>query len=404
MNKIILQINVSLNYGSTGRIVEDIGKLLIERGDTSYAAYGRQITSSVSHQIRIGTTIEVNIHAIATRIFDKHGFGSRIGTLRFIEKVKKINPDIIHLHNIHGYYLNFEMLFNFIREFGKPVIWTFHDSWPFTGHCTFFNSVNCEKWKTGCYACPLKHDYPKSLFIDNSINNYKLKKQAFTGIKNLTITSVSNWLSTVIKDSFMEQYPINVIYNGLDTEVFAPLQNLNTKKKYQIEDKYVILGVANKWGERKGLLDFHRLSKMIDVDSIILLVGLMEHQIKDLPRNMIGISKTENIQELADLYASADIFINPSRAETFGMVTTEAMACGTPVVAYNNTANPEIVTEDVGMLVETGNIGALYTAMQIIRRNTKKFYTENCRSKVLLYFDKKNNFSEYLKLYDKLLS
>jgi glycosyltransferase involved in cell wall biosynthesis len=402
--KTVLQINVSLNSGSTGRIAEDIGKLLIEVGYTSYVAYGRDITKSISIPIKIGSSSEIYYHVIQTRLFDIHGFGSKKGTREFIYKIIKLNPDIIHLHNIHGYYLNYPLLFNFLRSFGKPVIWTLHDCWPITGHCSFFSAIKCEKWKSGCFKCPLKHDYPKSLLIDNSINNYRLKKEAFTGIENLTITTVSSWLASTVKESFLGTYPIEVIHNGVDTTIFSPHDGKDIRKKYNVGNKFMILGVASFWGERKGLYDFHKLSKMIRADSVIVLVGLKEQQIIELPEGIIGISKTENQSELAKLYSAADVFVNPSRAETFGMVTAEAMACGTPVIAYNNTASPEIIGIKEGILVEDGNIVAMFESINRIKNNGKASYSENCRNKALTYFDKSKNYSKYITLYDRLLA
>lgn len=312
MNNTILQINVNLNSGSTGRIVEDIGDLLIERGDKSYSAYGRYFSSSTSEPIKIGSSAEVYFHVLQTRFLDKHGNGSNIGTMILINQIRKINPDIIHLHSIHGYYLNIQRLFAFLREYGKPIVWTLHDNWSFTSHCTAFSYANCTKWKTGCYQCPLLKSYPKSLFVDNSKNNYEVKNKLFTGVKGLTLTTVSEFLASNVAESFLREYPIEVIYNGINTDVFSPNSNNNIREKYKIGDKYMILGVASQWGIRKALSDFCQLSKMLDNNAIIVLVGLNRMQIKQLPEKIIGVSNTESINELAKFYSAADVFVNPS--------------------------------------------------------------------------------------------
>ena len=405
MGKTVLQINVDLNSGSTGHIVEDIGKLLINKGYQSYAAYGDDFTNSISNPVKIGTRTSFYFHALQTRLFDSHGFGSIHATKQFVLKIIEINPDIIHLHNIHGYYLNIELLFDFLREFGKPIVWTFHDCWPITGHCAFFTSANCHKWKSGCYKCPLTRSYPKSLFVDNSKQNYKIKKNLFSDIKNLHITTVSHWLHSVVRESFLGKYPIVEIKNGIDLNIFkSNTSNKNTiREEFSIGNRYMILGVASRWGERKGFNDFLRLSQRIDSDSIIVLIGLSKQQISDLPKQIIGISKIENVYRLANFYSAADVFVNPSRAETFGMVNAEAMACGTPVVAYKNTASPEIVGNKEGILVEDGNTNALFEAITTVRNIGKIFYTENCRKKVFENFNKSINYLQYLQLYEKMI-
>ena len=221
----VLQINSVCGIGSTGRIATDINNILIEQGHESYIAYGRDLPRNCGTSIRIGTKCDNYTHGVLTRVFDKHGFGSRKATQDFIKEVKKLDPDIIHLHNIHGYYINIEILFDYLKEAYKPVIWTLHDCWAFTGHCSYFDYIGCTRWETQCYSCPGKRSYPASAFLDNSKMNYSRKKAIFTGIKNLTIVTPSKWLAGLVKQSYLKKYPVKVINNGIDLEVFRPIKN-----------------------------------------------------------------------------------------------------------------------------------------------------------------------------------
>jgi len=400
--KKLLQICVEGNRGSTGTIAESIGEYVIANNWESYIAIGRFPRSSKSNLIRIGNYISVLLHVLETRIFDNHGFGSRFATKRLIKKITKIKPDVIHLHHLHGYYINIKILFKYLSSSGIPVIWTFHDCWSFTGHCTHFDKIGCFKWKTECNHCPQKKEYPKSLIIDNSKKNYYLKHRIFSSAKNLTIVSVSKWLDNIVSQSFLKDINHNIIYNGIDINVF----NYNYKSKLKLIDsnpmlnnKYIILGVANTWSSSKGLDAFVQLSKIIKFNEIILLVGLNDKQIRQLPNNILGISRTENVSELASIYAIADVYLNLSVEETFGLTTTEALACGTPVIVYNSTASPELVDDNVGFIVEKYNINKVYDAINKIKSKGKSYYSDHCRNRAISLFDKNICFKNYMKLY-----
>lgn len=395
----VLQIDVSVNIGSTGKIAEEIGLKIIENGDESFIGYGRDYRLSSSETIKIGNRLDQAFHLLQTRLFDRHALSSKYATDLFIKKIREINPDILHLHQLHGYYLNIEKLCKFLKDFNKPIVWTFHDCWAMTGHCGYFSPANCEKWKTGCYSCPLLHTYPASYLIDNSKNNYQIKKTLFSNLPKLTIVPVSYWMESVIKESFLKHHRTQVIYNGVDLDIFKPRETEKLRSKYNLKNKKVILGVAAIWSYLKGLEDFIELAKHIDKNTIIILIGLTDKQIRSLPANIIGLKKTENVDELAEFYSLAEVFVNPSIAESFGLVTAEALACGTPVVVYNVTASPELVKDGTGYVVESNNTTMLYSAISKILNVGKKQYADNCRKSAETFFDKNIQYEKYIELY-----
>ena len=289
-------------------------------------------------------------------------------------------------------------MFDYLKRFNKPVVWTLHDCWAFTGHCAHFDYVGCDKWKTGCYNCPQIKEYPKSSFVDNSKRNYLKKKASFTGVKNLTIVPVSKWLEEMTKKSSLKEKQTAVIYNGIDLESFRPRAN-NLRKKLGLEEKKVILGVAQNWGEKKGLNDFKLLHEKLDLkEYALILIGITSDIQKVLPRGIICVERTNNKEELAEYYSMADVFLNLSYEETFGLVTLEAMACGTPVIVYDRTAVPEIVDETCGEIVSAGNIDELAKKVEIIDKLSK---TDACVRKAQ-EFDYKNCYKKYVQLYEKL--
>jgi glycosyltransferase involved in cell wall biosynthesis len=404
IGKRILQIGIEINYGSTGTIAEAIGKKAILQGWTSYVAYGRYMRPSSSNVIKIGNWLDNFIHGLQTRFFDRHGLGSRYATKKLIKQIRFINPDVIHLHNLHGYYINIEFLFDFLATLEIPVIWTLHDCWPFTGHCTHFDFLGCEKWKNECNNCPQIKEYPKSFFWDGSRNNFLLKRKLFNSVSDMTVVSVSNWLDNQVEKSFLGKLSRVVIYNGVDVNLFRPgFLNNKVREKYNILEKFVILGLATTWNNRKGFQDFIEVSKHIGSDDIIILVGLNTSQLKNLPNNIIGIKRIEDQSELRDFYVSCDVVMNLSVEETFGLITAEALACGTPAIVYNATASPELVDVDTGIVVEKRNIPDLLQAIHKIKVNGKDYYSKACRERAIKLFDKDIKFNEYLDLYNRKL-
>jgi glycosyltransferase involved in cell wall biosynthesis len=406
MSKKLLQINTVLNSGSTGRIAEAIGLLAIDNGWESYIAFGRWNRKSASEKIKIGNRWDTLWHVLMTRLFDKHGLFSKRATKKLIQQIQLIQPDIIQIHNLHGYYINYKILFTWLSKRSIPVIWTLHDCWTITGHCSYFEIIGCDRWKTECNNCPQKRKYPQSLFIDDSTNNYKHKKTLFTSVSNMTIVPVSYWLGDIIKQSFLNTYPVQVIQNGIDISLFSPKTDIILiREKYDVENKFVLLGVANIWDPRKGLKDFVALNKIIDHNIyIIILVGLNKKQIKHLPEEISGIERTESVQELAELYSVADVFLNPTWEDTFSTTNLEALSCGTPVITYRTGGTVESVSEDTGFIVEKGDVEGLYTVVKEIHEKGKLHYSQKCRERAVVYYDKRERFNDYIKLFDQLLN
>lgn len=402
----LLQISIEVNSGSVGRIAEHIGQQAIQSGWESYITYARNNQPSKSKTISIGNKFDVYWHGIMTRITDRHGFYSSYATKKLIEQIKEIKPDIILLHHLHGYFINIKLLFEFLRKADIPIVWTFHDCWSFTGHCTHFDFVGCDKWKTQCYSCPQTRDYPSSLVFDNSRNNFTIKKELFNSVKNMTIVSVSYWLGSLVKESFLSKYSTKVIQHGIDLNTFNITVFDDIHSKYKLKNKFIILGVASVWPVTKGLADFIKLSQLIKNDEIIILVGLSEKQIKKLPKNIIGIARTESVEELAKLYSMADVYFNASVEETFGLTTVESFACGTPVVVYNKTAIPEVVDDEVGWVVEPGDFNTvleIISSMQSESKNIKEERKIKCRKKAEKHYNREDRFKEYINLFNKLI-
>lgn len=394
----VFQINSVCGVKSTGRIATDIYNILKQQGHECKIAYGRENPQNIASEdaIKIGTDTGVKFHALMSRITDKTGFYSKTATKKLIKQIEEYNPDVVHLHNIHGYYINIEMLFKYLAKADKKVVWTLHDCWSVTGHCAYFDIVNCDKWKTGCHCCPQKKKYPTSLVFDNSKSNWQKKKKLFTAVKDMTLITPSRWLEGIITESFLANCKTTVINNGIDLNVFKPTES-DFRKKYNLEDKKIILGVAAIWEVRKGFEDFIKIAKMINDDYRIVMVGVTEEQKKQLPENVIAIGRTNNVQELAAIYTTSDVFINPTKEEMFGMVNIEALACGTPVVTYNTGGSPEGIDSSCGIVVDKGDVQALYaTAVKVCEE--KMFSEENCMA-YAKNFDKNDKYNEYVDLY-----
>ena len=400
----LLQINTTLNTTSTGRIMEEIGVYAMDHGFESIAAFSHLGSSgSALRPIKIGNKLDQYLHGIKTRLFDRHGFGSAKATRELVKQIDEIAPDIIGLHNLHGYYLNVEILFTYFKKIQKPVVWTFHDCWPFTGHCVYFDRIGCEKWRTECRRCPQKTKYPASYGLDNSKVNYHQKKELFSGLKNLTIVTPSRWLKDLVEQSFLRNYPVKVIHNGIDLKTFRPdTENLPAEIK-NIEKK-IVLGVASVWDQRKGLQEFVKLSRLLDEDYQVVLVGLTQKQMDDLPNEIIGIARTENIQQLASLYSAAEVFVNPTLSDNFPTTNLESLACGTPVITYNTGGSPEAVDGKTGIVVPRGDIRKLKVATEGLEDNKQTIGEEDCRLRAEKMFNKDDRYRDYLNLYNEMIS
>lgn len=386
----VFQINTFSN-GSTGTIMMNIHKELEKQNIESYVAWARGRKTKNNSEIAIGNKLDVYAHGIYSRLTDKTGFASTNATKKLLKKIDEIKPDIIHLHNIHGYYINIKLLFEYIKQRNIKTVWTLHDCWSFTGHCAYFDMAKCDKWKTHCEACPQNSAYPKSI-VDNSYSNYENKRNLFTNA-NVTIVTPSNWLAKLVKQSYLKEYEVKVINNGIDREIFKKRES-DFRKKYNIENKKMILGVASVWDKRKGLDDFIKLSKIIDDNYQIVLVGLNEKQLKKLPSNIIGLSRTENAIQLAEIYSTADVFFNPTYEENFPTTNIEALACGTPVITYNTGGSPEMLNESNGKVVNYELFEENYKAIIDASYNVK--FDEKLYKEAMV--------ANYLKLYNEVVN
>lgn len=399
----ILQINhVYKNGGSTGRIVYDLKNIIEAEKDEAYVAFGYEYKrTNDSHTYKIETIPELKVNILKTRIFAEHGFYNTVETKRLIKWINGIKPDVIHLHNIHGHYINIAILFDYIKENNIPVVWTLHDCWPFTGWCAYFDFVQCRKWITGCSECPSKHDYPYSWFLDRSKENYKRKKECFLGVKNLTVVTPSNWLACLVKQSFLKEYPVKVINNGIDITTFHPVES-DFRERYKIFDRKIILAVSMGLEKRKGIKYIFNLADMIDdKKAVVVIVGVGKEQMGSVPSNIICIEKTSNVHELAEAYSAADVFINPTLEDNFPTTNLEAMACGTPVVTFDTGGSPESVREKCGRIVEKGNMEEFYSAVMNTLDN--KSYSDTCIQNVAENYEKKKCFNKYIELYRQIL-
>ncbi len=398
--KKILQINTVSNTGSTGKITEGISRCIVAENWESYVAFGRPGTDSAySKEIVIGSKKDFYMHALGTRLFDEHGFFSTSATRDFLRKVDTIRPDLIHLHNIHGYYINVKLLFDYLKKRRVPVVWTLHDCWPYTGHCAYYSKVGCNRWETTCYDCPQTAAYPKS-YIDFSTRNFTAKKNIFCNVDNLSIVTPSHWLKEELKKSFLNNYDSHVINNGIDLQKFNIKAAQGLKRKLGITDERIVLGVASIWEPRKGFGDFIALNEILNEHNFkIVMVGLSNQQIKNLPKDMIGIQRTESIEEMAELYSAADAFFNPTYEDNFPTTNIEALACGTPVITYNTGGSPEMLDSRTGRVVRQGDIDGVKSLL--LSLDFKDLSASDCRARAEELYDDKIKFREYIELYRK---
>lgn len=407
----LLQINVTANWGSTGKIAEQIGLSAMNHGWKTYSAYGRYSNPSESIIIA-GPSDQWDVygHYIENCLLDNEGLASRSSTRKLVKKIAELQPDIVHLHNIHDHWLNYEILFEYLNQTDIKVVWTFHDFWAITGHCSHFVQMDCDRFKTECHGCP----YTKGKFlplIKRTRRNFLLKKHLFTANKHLTIVPVSEWVGEIVRQSFLKDTEIRVIPNGVDTSVFQPtsvecIKNHDSRRRIEkLSGKFVIMAVSSQWKSGdKGLDDYKAMSKMLRADEMIVLVGVSDETSEDFPENIIGIRRTNNQQELAALYTCADVVCCFSVAETFGLTIIEGYACGTPAVVYDNTALPSLITPETGFVVPNNDYNKAYAAIQKVRSKGKTAFTDACIRLVHEKYNKDKNFKEYVNLYDSLMN
>lgn len=394
----VLFINMAYGAGSTGKIIADIMDMLKKNGNDVKALYGTGEQSHNADAVKVSGKLGYYFHNAASRLTDHAGLYSWAATRKMIREIKAFQPDLIHLHTLHGFYVNYEMLFRFLKEADIPVVWTLHDCWAFTGHCTHFSQAKCTQWQTECRDCKLLRRYPQCYGRGDVRRNFLRKKRAFTGVKNLTITTPSRWLANQVSRSFLRDYPRTVIPNGIDRRIFRP-QSSGLRKKYRLEDKKIVLGAANVWNTRKGLPDMLTLADRLGSAYQVVLIGLTERQLPDIPANVLGLLRTANQTELAQWYSAADVFVNPTYEETFGLTTVEAQACGTPVVVYRTDGCPETVAPGNGRLVPQGDMQALEDAVRDITNGSCRVDPQRAAQ-----FDKDAVYQDYLELYENVLS
>lgn len=395
----VLQINSVCGIRSTGRICTGIAEVLEKEGYECRIAYGRENVPEryEKYAIRIGNDMGVNFAALSARIFDNAGFANKRATRRFLRQVKSFNPDIIHLHNIHGYYANLEIITEFAKREGIPVVLTLHDCWTFTGHCSHFDMVGCEKWKTGCHNCPEKKAYPTSILADNSKKNYEKKKNAFKGL-DMTVVGVSDWLSNLAKESILKDFNIKTVYNGINLQNFKPTEG-DFRTRYGLEGKKIILGAASEWTASKGLNDYIKLAELLGDDSRIVLVGTTPKVREKLPESIIAVDRTDSIEELCKIYTAADVFLNMTMNEALGLVNIEALACGTPVVTYRTGGSPETIDETCGIVTAERTPESALEAI----KQAEGISAEACIARSRR-FDMNDKFGEYVELYKEILA
>jgi len=391
----VLQINIFGNL-STGRIAVDIYKTLRDNEIDGKIAFSRNSIAEGVPYIKFGTKMSVMIDGLMTRLTDSAGFNSAKPTYELIREIKEYDPDIVHLHNLHGYYINVELLFSYLKETNTPVVWTLHDCWAFTGHCCNFESIGCEKWKTGCGDCKLIKSYPASLLIDNSKNNYLKKKKIFTSLEKMVLVTPSYWLKKLVDESYLQRYPVEVVRNGVDLNTFKPVKS-NWAEKHNLSDKKIVLGVAGTWSPTKGLSDLVRLSHILPDTYKVVIVGVNKRQIKELPTNIVAIERTYNSIELAQIYSAAHVFVNPSYEDNFPNVNIEALSCGTPVVTYRTGGGPEIITEEAGDIVPRGDVEALRDSILGLSATS-----EACSS-ISREFDRSKCYHKYIEIYKSMI-
>ncbi|EOA51798.1 glycosyltransferase [Bacteroides salyersiae] len=390
----LIQINVTANWGSTGKIAEAIGRSVMKKGWKSYIAYGRMMNPSESQLIKVGEKMDSYIHFAYNRLLDMEGRGSVRATKTLVRQIVEIKPDVVQLHNIHDHFLNYRILFEYLNQTDIQVVWTFHDCWAFTGHCYHFVQQDCMKWKKECGKC-----VQRNRFVDRSRENFLLKKGLFDGCKNLTIVPCSEWMGNFVKESFLKEKHVEVIHNGVDLTVFK--HSVTAVKKSKV-GKFRIIAVSNVWLPYKGELDIYKLSEMLPLDEFeITMVGLSIDQVKNLPVGICGIQRTQNVQELVQLYSESDVLINPTYADTFPTVNLEALACGTPVITYRTGGSPEAIDEKTGVVVEQGNVESLANAIHQMKEYPLS--SEDCRKRAEECFDKDKCFEKYIELYNDLL-
>lgn len=400
----LLQVNITANWGSTGKIAEMIANQAKEVGFDCYMAYARKANHSTHKTIKIGSQADVCLHMFESFALDRDGLSSKRATRTFIKEIERIKPDIIHLHNIHGYYLNYPILTDYLSTLDIPIVWTLHDCWPFLGSCYFYDSYGCDRWMTGCSNdCPARKKW--YCLNNRTLKNYSCKAAHFSQLKNLILIPVSEWMADSVRKTYLAKYPITTIHNGINTTVFTPIDNHSEVcQRYGIDEhKIVVLGLSNIWSKRKGFEDMLRLSALLPENYQMVLVGLNKHQMEHLPDGIIGLYRTDSVTDLQHLYAMAIALVNPTWSDNFPTTNIESLACGTPVITYRTGGSPEAVDIETGFVVEQGNVEGLLECILAIAEKGRGTYTKVCRDRAVCMFDQYSQYAKYINLYQQLI-
>ena len=382
----VVQINGVSSVGSTGKIVSQLSEVMNSQGIENYIiSAGYRETSKKENVFFCSSYIGVRMHQLLGNLLGDTGFHSFFATKKAISILKKIQPDIVHLHNIYSYFINVEMLLKFLKKQNIKTVWTIHDFWPITGHCTHFEAAGCYRWGEGCGHCSQLKNFPYSRFFDRTTALLNKKKNIYEGWDALHLATVSKWVANYLPKSILGGKEIRVIPNGIDTNTF---KQIFKERPIEFKDKFIILSVAMSWGKNKGLDDLITLSEKLSDDELIVIIGLPEDKIEELPQNIIGLTKTKNSSELCDFYNMADVYVTASIEETMGLTVVEAMSCGTPAVVYNKTALPELIADVCGYVCDEKTVDALYSNICEVRRLGKSYFSQACIRHVNDNYDK----------------
>lgn len=373
-------------------------QVLKDWGHDCCIGYGRGVAPEGIKSYRIGSDMDVYLHVLYSRITDRTGFASSKATKLLINQIRQYKPDIIHLHNLHGYYVNIDLLFNFFGTIKTPIVWSLYDCWSMTGHCCHFDYIGCDKWKTGCHHCDQKKEYPTTYLLDQSHKNYITKQSLFKGCKQITMVAPSKWLRDIIKESYLHQFPSAIIPSGIDLNQFKPTSG-EFRQRYHLEDKYIVLGVSFGFSKLKGSEYFIQLSERLSKEYQVVLIGVDEKQRGYFPSTILTLPRTKNIKNLAEYYTVADVFVNPTLQESQGLTNIEALACGTGVVTFDSGGSPEGIDESCGYVVKRGDGDGFINA--VVKACIHPFDQKACINRAGL-FDKAKLYQDYIKLYEAL--
>lgn len=399
----ILQINSVYEERSTGRTCKEVEKAVIANGGQCITAYGFGPKRDTPNAYKIGTPFEYYLHGVLGRLTGLNGYFSVFATIRLVHFIKKYDPDVIHLRNLHGFYINLPILFSYLKKSNKPVIQNVHDCWIFTGKCTHYTVNNCYKWKTECDShCPkcVVHQYPKSLIFDFSRKMFRDKKKWLTSLPNLTIVGVSNWTTEQAAESFLGEHRVMRIYNWIDLNTFKPREE-NVLSDYGLNPElFTVVCAGVSWSGTSKYEQLKKLIEMCDANVQFLIIGECLERIDS--KNVAYAGYVSGTDNLAKLYASCDVYVHFSLEDTFGKVIAEALACGTPAIVYDSTSCPEIICASTGRVVQPNDIQAVYNAIGEIKAAGKKAMAKECRDRVEKNFAYQKNVKELITLYEEV--